>query len=72
MHTIPAPPATIPQITDMIRHHVNTDNDARRLIAEEVLPILGLPSLKEIEDLKGEIEALEERIEELENTDEGE
>lgn len=31
---------TIPQIADMLRHHINTDNDAPRLIAEEVLPLL--------------------------------
>lgn len=34
------PIPTIPQIADMLRHHVNYDNDAPRLIAEELLPIL--------------------------------
>jgi hypothetical protein len=31
---------TIPQIAEMLRHHINNDNDAPRLIAEQVLPLL--------------------------------
>lgn len=45
---------TIPQIADMLRHHVNHDNDAPRLIAEEVLPILKIDlTHDEIRDLDG-------------------
>jgi hypothetical protein len=45
---------TIPQIADMLRHHVNHDNDAPRLIAEEVLPILKIDlTYKEVIELDG-------------------
>ena len=34
------PKRTIPEITEELRAHINSDNDAPRLIAEHVLPLL--------------------------------
>jgi hypothetical protein len=33
---------TIPEIAEALRHHINTDNDAKRLICEHVLPLVGI------------------------------
>lgn len=34
------PKRTIPEIAEELRAHINSDNDAPRLIAEHVLPML--------------------------------
>lgn len=34
----------ITEIAETLRGFINTDNDAKRLIAEHVFPLLGLPS----------------------------
>ncbi len=64
------PIPTIPQIADMLRHHVNYDNDAPRLIAEEVLPILKIDltydEVYELEDQKSRIDDLVDGKKELE------
>lgn len=33
---------TIPEIAEELRHHINTDNDAKRLICEHILPLVGI------------------------------
>ena len=33
---------TIPDIAEELRAHINTDNDAKRLICEHVLPLVGI------------------------------
>jgi hypothetical protein len=33
---------TIPEIAEQLRAHINTDNDAKRLICEHVLPLVGI------------------------------
>lgn len=44
---------TIPEITEELRAHINSDNDAPRLIAEHVLPLLGVElSPKELKDVQ--------------------
>jgi hypothetical protein len=44
---------TIPQIAEMLRNHINTDNDAPRLIAEQVLPLLKIDlTYKEVLELE--------------------
>ena len=43
----------IPQIAEMLRNHINTDNDAPRLIAEQVLPLLKIDlTYKEVLELE--------------------
>jgi len=33
---------TIPEIAEELRAHINTDNDAKRLICEHILPLVGI------------------------------
>jgi hypothetical protein len=33
---------SIPELAEQLRHHINTDNDAKRLICEHVLPLVGI------------------------------
>ena len=47
------PKRTIPEIAEELRAHINSDNDAPRLIAEHVLPLLGIElSPKELKDVQ--------------------
>ena len=61
VNTIP-----IPDIAELLRAHLNTDNDAKRLICEHILPLVGV-DYDEIEVLQAKIEELEEEIEDLNN-----
>ena len=46
---------TIPEIAEELRSHINNDNDAPRLIAEHVLPLLGIElTLKDLKLLEGD------------------
>lgn len=36
---------TIPEIAEELRHHINTDNDAERLICDHILPLLQINTL---------------------------
>jgi hypothetical protein len=57
---------TIPQIAEMLRHHINTDNDAPRLIAEQVLPLLKIDlTYKEVLDLENFRSDLDFHLDEL-------
>ena len=57
---------TIPQITEMLRHHINTDNDAPRLIAEQVLPLLKIDlTHKEVLELENFRSDLESHLDDL-------
>jgi hypothetical protein len=62
MNTIP-----IPDIAEILRAHINTDNDARRLICEHILPLVGI-DYDEIEVLQAKITELEGEIEDLNNS----
>jgi len=44
---------TIPEIAEQLRAHINTDNDAKRLICEHVLPLVGInvDTVTEMEEL---------------------
>jgi|694.fasta_scaffold30353_6 hypothetical protein len=44
---------TIPDIAEELRAHINTDNDAKRLICEHVLPLVGIEvdTVTELEEL---------------------
>jgi hypothetical protein len=33
---------SIPELAEQLRHHIATDNDAKRLICEHVLPLVGI------------------------------
>jgi len=33
---------TIPELSEDLRAHINTDNDAKRLIVEHILPLIGM------------------------------
>jgi len=61
----------IPDIAELLRAHLNTDNDAKRLICEHILPLVGV-DCDEIEALQAKIEDLEEEIEDLNNSGDGE
>ena len=59
MNTIP-----IPDIAELLRAHLNTDNDAKRLICEHILPLVGVnvDSQQEFEDILTSAEKAEESI----------
>ncbi len=66
------PLRTIPEIAEELRQHVNNDNDAPRLIAEHVLPLLKIDlSPKELKDVQEDNddlrEVLKDAIDELQN-----
>lgn len=66
------PLRTIPEIAEELRQHVNNDNDAPRLIAEHVLPLLKIDlSPKELKDVQEDNDDLREvlkyAIDELQN-----
>jgi hypothetical protein len=50
---------TIPELAEALRHHINTDNDAKRLICEHVLPLVGIDGATP-QELDGIIEARSE------------
>ena len=57
---------TIPQIAEMLRHHINTDNDAPRLIAEQVLPLLKIDlTHKEVLELENFRSDLDSHLDDL-------
>lgn len=57
---------TIPQIADMLRHHVNHDNDAPRLIVEHIFPLVGVDMTpNEVRNLRSTLEDQESRIDDL-------
>jgi hypothetical protein len=57
---------TIPQIAEMLRNHINTDNDAPRLIAEQVLPLLKIDlTYKEVLELENFRSDLESHLDDL-------
>ena len=57
---------TIPQIAEMLRNHINTDNDAPRLIAEQVLPLLKIDlTYKEVLELENFRSDLESHLDNL-------
>ena len=63
---------SIPEIAEELRQHVNNDNDAPRLIAEHVLPLLKIDlSPKELKDVQEDNDDLREMltdaIDEVEN-----
>jgi hypothetical protein len=43
----------IPELAEQIRHHINTDNAAKRLICEHILPLVGINvnTVTEMEEL---------------------
>jgi hypothetical protein len=66
------PLRTIPEIAEELRQHCNSDNDAPRLIAEHVLPLLKIDlSPKELKDVQEDNDDLREMlgdaIDQLEN-----
>ena len=57
---------TIPQIAEMLRHHINNDNDAPRLIAEQVLPLLKIDlTHKEVLELENFRSDLDSHLDDL-------
>ena len=63
---------TIPEITEELRQHVNNDNDAPRLIAEHILPLLKInlspKELKDVQEDNGDLrETLTDAIDQVEN-----
>jgi hypothetical protein len=44
---------TIPELAEQLQHHLNTDNGAKRLICEHILPLVGInvDSVSELEEL---------------------
>lgn len=73
---------TIPELAEDLRHHINTDNDAKRLICEHVLPLVGIyvDTVKELEEIaetpdnydrfvSGMRADLDDLIEDFDNTD---
>jgi hypothetical protein len=44
---------TIPELAEQLRHHINTDNAAKRLIVEHILPLVGIEvdTVTELEEL---------------------
>lgn len=60
------PIPTIPEIAEMLRHHVNYDNDAPRLIVEHVFPLVGIDlTPDEVRNLRSTLEGQESRIDDL-------
>ena len=59
---------TRPEIAEALRQHIHTDNDAKRLICEHVLPLVGLDvsTPGEIEYLLSTKEHLLEKVSNLE------
>jgi len=56
----------IPQIAEMLRNHINTDNDAPRLIAEQVLPLLKIDlTYKEVLELENFRSDLDSNLDDL-------
>lgn len=54
---------SIPELAEQLRHHINTDNDAKRLICEYVLPLVGIDvTPKEATCLNDRIETLEDKL----------
>ncbi len=55
---------SIPELAEQLRHHINTDNDAKRLICEHILPLVGIEvdSQQEFEDILTSAEKAEESI----------
>jgi len=54
---------TIPEIAEELRSHINNDNDAPRLIAEHVLPLLKIDlSPKELKDIQEDNDDLRETL----------
>lgn len=55
---------TIPEIAEDLRTHINTDNDAKRLIVEYILPLLGADfgSLEELVNAPSYTGYLEDNI----------
>lgn len=50
----------------MLRHHVNYDNDAPRLIVEHVFPLVGIDMTPdEVRNLRSTLEGQESRIDNL-------
>ena len=57
------PLRTIPEIAEELRQHVNNDNDAPRLIAEHILPLLKINlSPKELKDVQEDNDDLREML----------
>jgi chromosome segregation ATPase len=58
---------TIARITEELTALIGTDNDAKRLISEQIVPLVSDLSIGEMEDtmseLNGEVESLWERLE---------
>jgi hypothetical protein len=44
---------TIPELAEELRRHINTDNAAKRLICEHILPLVGIEvdTVSELEEL---------------------
>ena len=58
------PKRTIPEIAEELRAHINSDNDAPRLIAEHVLPLLGIElTLKDLKLVEGDNDDLRTTLE---------
>lgn len=56
---------TIPQIAEMLRHHVNHDNDAPRLIVEHILPLVGIDMThSEVRKLGGQEKRIDDLVDE--------
>lgn len=58
---------TIPEIADMLRHHINNDNSAPRLIVEHILPLIGLEfdTVEEVRALADTADLVSDWAEEL-------
>lgn len=55
---------TIPEIAELLRHHINTDNDAERLICEHILPLVGIVDPEEYKnEVRDELDSLRRQIE---------
>lgn len=57
------PLRTIPEIAEELRQHCNNDNDAPRLIAEHIFPLLKIDlSPKELKDVQEDNDDLRETL----------
>ena len=56
---------TIPELAEQLRHHINTDNDAKRLICEHVLPLVGIDGAtpQELDGITEDREVAEDLLE---------
>lgn len=52
----------IPELAELLRHHINTDNDAKRLICEHILPLVGIKDPNYEKEFRDEIDSFRRQI----------